>query len=67
MRALARKFGANLQFRHDESTGTIDLAKTPQAELADLAASPFAAGRALLSFNSTCWKIISSMYGSRAA
>jgi len=67
MRALARKFGANLQFRHGESTGTIDLAKTPQAELADLAASPFAAGRALLSFNSTCWKIISSMYGSRAA
>jgi GNAT superfamily N-acetyltransferase len=67
MRALARKFGANLQFRHGESTGTIDLAKSPQAELADLAASPFTAGRALLSFNSTCWKIISSMYGSRAA
>jgi GNAT superfamily N-acetyltransferase len=67
MRALARKFGANLQFRHGESTGTIDLIKTPEAELADLAASPFTAGRALLSFNSTCWKIISSMYGSRAA
>jgi GNAT superfamily N-acetyltransferase len=67
MRALARKFGANLQFRHGESTGTIDLAKSPQAKLADLAASPFTAGRALLSFNSTCWKIISSMYGSRAA
>ena len=67
MRALARKFGANLQFRHGESTGTIDLAKTPEAELAELAASPFTAGRALLSFNSTCWKIISSMYGNRAA
>ncbi|WP_375309329.1 GNAT family N-acetyltransferase [Bradyrhizobium sp. A5] len=67
MRALARKFGAHLAFRHGESTGTIDLAKTPEAELAELAASPFAAGRALLSFNSTCWKIISSMYGSRAA
>jgi GNAT superfamily N-acetyltransferase len=67
MRALARKFGANLQFRHGESTGTIDLIKTPEAELADLAASPFTAGRALLSFNSTCWKIISSMYGNRAA
>nr|WP_249797855.1 GNAT family N-acetyltransferase [Bradyrhizobium sp. 199] len=67
MRALARKFGAHLTFRHGESTGTIDLVKAPEAELADLAASPFTAGRALLSFNSTCWKIISSMYGNRAA
>ncbi|BAR61509.1 hypothetical protein NK6_8360 [Bradyrhizobium diazoefficiens] len=67
MRALARKFGAHLAFHHGESTGTIDLAKTPEAELADLAAAPFTAGRALLSFNSTCWKIISSMYGNRAA
>lgn len=67
MRALARKFGAHLAFRHGESTGTIDLGKTPQAELADLAAAPFIASRALLNFNSTCWKIISSMYGNRAA
>lgn len=67
MRALARKFGAHLAFRHGESTGTIDLAKTPEAELAELAASPFTAGRALLSLNSTCWKIISSMYDNRAA
>ena len=67
MRALARKFGAHLQFRHGESTGTIDLVKTTEDELADLAASPFKASRALLSFNSTCWKIISSMYGNRAA
>ncbi|MGY3649041.1 hypothetical protein ACVWW2_004332 [Bradyrhizobium sp. LM4.3] len=67
MRALARKFGAHLQFRHGESTGTIDLARAPEDELADLAASPFTAGRALLSFNSTCWKIISSIYGNRAA
>ena len=67
MRALARKFGAHLQFRHGESTGTIDLTKTTEDELADLAAAPFKAGRALLSFNSTCWKILSSMYGSRAA
>ena len=67
MRALAKKFGAHLQFRHGESTGTIDLAKTPEAELADLAAAPFTAGRALLSFNSTWWKLISSMYPHRAA
>ena len=46
---------------------TIDLAKTPEDELAELAASPFKAGRALLSFNSTCWKLFSSMYGNRAA
>ncbi|WP_027530791.1 GNAT family N-acetyltransferase [Bradyrhizobium sp. WSM3983] len=67
MRALARKFGAYLQFRHGESTGTIDLAKTPEDELVDLAAAPFKAGRAILNFNSTCWKLISSMYGNRAA
>ena len=67
MRALAGKFGAHLAFRHGESTGTIDLAKTPEAVLADLAASPFTAGRALLSLNSTCWKIISSMHDNRAA
>ena len=67
MRALASKFGAHLEFRHGESTGTIDLTRTPEAELADLAAAPFRAGRALLSFNSIWWKLVSSMYGSRAA
>jgi GNAT superfamily N-acetyltransferase len=67
MRALAKKFGAHLQFRHGESTGTIDLTKTPEAELADLAATPFTAGRAMLSFNSTWLKLLSSMYGNRAA
>jgi GNAT superfamily N-acetyltransferase len=67
MRALASKFGAHLEFRHGESTGTIDLTRTPEAELADLAAAPFSAGRALLSFNSTWWNLVSSMYGNRAA
>jgi GNAT superfamily N-acetyltransferase len=67
MRALASKFGAHLEFRHGESTGTIDLTRTPEAELADLAAAPFRAGRALLSFNSIWWKLVSSMYGNRAA
>ncbi|MDE2380056.1 GNAT family N-acetyltransferase [Bradyrhizobium sp.] len=66
MRALANKFGAHLSFRHGESTGTIDLTKTPEAELAELAAAPFTAGRAILSFNRTCWKLLSSMYN-RAA
>ena len=67
MRALAKKFGAHLAFRHGESTGTIDLTKTPEAELAELAAAPFTAGRAMLSFNRTCWKLFSSMYGSNRA
>ena len=67
MRALAKKFGAHLSFRHGESTGTIDLTKTPEAELAELAAAPFTAGRAMLSFNRTCWKLFSSMYGSNRA
>lgn len=67
MRALAYKFGAHLVFQNGESAGTIDLAKTPEAELADLAAAPFKAGRAILSFNETWWKLVSSMYGKRAA
>jgi len=67
MRALAHKFGAHLVFENGESTGTINLAKTPEAALADLAAAPFVAGRAILSFNETCWKLFTSMYGNRAA
>jgi GNAT superfamily N-acetyltransferase len=67
MRALANKFGAHLAFRHGESTGTIDLTRTPEAELADLAAAPFTASRAILSFNRTCWKLLSSMYGNDRA
>lgn len=62
MRALARKFGAHLVFRHGETTGTLDLTKTPEDELAELVAAPFVASRALLSFNRTCWKLLSSMY-----
>jgi len=67
MRALAKKFGAHLQFRQGESTGTIDLTRTPEAELAHLAVAPLKASQALLSFNRTCWKLLSSMYGNRAA
>ncbi len=67
MRALARKFGAHLTFRHGETTGIIDLTKTPEDELADLVAAPFAASRALISFNRTCWRLFSSMYGANHA
>jgi hypothetical protein len=41
MRALAGKFGAHLAFRDGEATGTIDLTRQPQAELAKLASAPF--------------------------
>src|ERR1700686_4429095 len=37
MRALANKFGAQLTFRHGESTGSIDLAQQGQPEFAGLA------------------------------
>ena len=67
MRALAKKFGAHLAFRHGESTGTIDLTKTPEAELAELVAAPFTASSAMLSFNRTWWKLFSSMYGTNRA
>ena len=39
MRALAGKFGAHLAFRDGEFTGTIDLMRQPQAELAKLASA----------------------------
>ena len=49
MRALANKFGAQLTFRHGESTGTIDLKPQPQFELAKLAiATPTDATRAMV-------------------
>ena len=67
MRALAHRFGAHLAFENGESTGTINLTKTPAAGLADLAVAPFVASGAILSFNETCWKLFSSMYGNRAA
>src|SRR4051812_39354417 len=35
MRALAHKFGAHLTFRQGESTGTIDLTRQDQAEIAE--------------------------------
>jgi len=67
MRTLANKFGARLTFQNGESTGTINLTKTAEAELADLAVAPFTAGCAILNFNETCWKLFSDMYGKRAA
>jgi GNAT superfamily N-acetyltransferase len=69
MRALARKFGAHLSFRQGESTGTIDLTKQPQAELAKLAVTaPFVAARTVKKLNGAYWKLLfSSMAGSSRA
>ena len=63
MRALANKFGAHLEFRSGETTGTIDLTPQPQAELAKLAIdAPLSAARAVMSFNRACWKMFSKLY-----
>ncbi len=64
MRALANKFGANLTFRHGESSGTIDLAPQAQPDLAKTAiATPADAARALASVNRAYWKMLLRMYG----
>jgi GNAT superfamily N-acetyltransferase len=64
MRALARKFGAHLTFRHGESTGTIDLTPLPQpqAETAGIA-TPVDAARAMVTVNRAYWKMLLRMYG----
>jgi GNAT superfamily N-acetyltransferase len=68
MRALASKFGANLVFRHGESTGTIDLTQQPRDDLAKLVVdTPLAAARALFNINRACWKLVTRMYGTKHA
>jgi RimJ/RimL family protein N-acetyltransferase len=64
MRALARKFGADLTFRQGESTGSIDLQPASQPEFArrDIA-TPVDTARAMVDFNRTCWKLFLEMYG----
>ncbi|MCA6107333.1 GNAT family N-acetyltransferase [Bradyrhizobium cenepequi] len=64
MRALASKFGANLTFRHGESTGSIDLARHGQPELAPAATvAPLEAARAIANLNRTYWQMVFKMYG----
>jgi GNAT superfamily N-acetyltransferase len=62
MRTLANKFGAHLEFRHGESTGTIDITPQPEVELARLIDAPFNAARAAMSFNRAWWKLFAKMY-----
>ena len=64
MRALARKFGADLTFRHGESTGTIDLIKQDQAKIAPAAIeATLAATRQIANFNRAYWRMLLRMYG----
>src|SRR5215207_8880698 len=64
MRALASKFGAHLTFRYGESTGSIDLAKQHQPEVAPSAmAATIEATRAITNFNRAYWGMLMRMYG----
>lgn len=64
MRALASKFGAQLVFRHGESTGTIDVTKYDQAEFAtSWAESTANAVRAAVAFNRAYWRMLFRMTG----
>lgn len=67
MRALASKFGAHLEFRHGESTGTIELTPLPQAELASLIDPLLNASRAVMEFNRACWRMLWRMSGADRA
>jgi GNAT superfamily N-acetyltransferase len=64
MRALAKKFGAHLTFRHGESTGNIDLKQQAQPEPTKvMTVTPLEAARAMMSFNRAYWKLLMRMYG----
>jgi GNAT superfamily N-acetyltransferase len=62
MRALANKFGAQLTFRHGESTGSIDLKPRNQMELAMPAlAGTIAAANAIAHLNRAYWRLFWQM------
>jgi len=64
MRALAKKFGAHLTFRHGESTGSIDLTQQPQPELVKVSMTTPADGiGAMMNFNRAYWKLLLRIYG----
>ena len=64
MRALAQKFGAQLTFRHGESTGSIDLTQQPRPEFAKASTvTPADTARAMINFNRMYWKLVLQMYG----
>jgi GNAT superfamily N-acetyltransferase len=66
MRALANKFGAQLTFRHGESTGSIDLTEQHQTEPAPAVAAavlPVEAARAIVDINRAYWRMVMQMSG----
>jgi GNAT superfamily N-acetyltransferase len=64
MRALANKFGAHLTFSYGESTGSIDLAKQNQPEVAlSGMATTIEAARAITNVNRAYWSMLMRMYG----
>jgi GNAT superfamily N-acetyltransferase len=63
MRALANKFGANLTFRHGESTGSIDLERHAQPVPAAATVAPLEAARAIANLNRAYWQMVFKMYG----
>lgn len=65
MRALATKFGAQLTFRHGESTGSIDLTEQTQTQpaLAAAAITPVEAARAIVDINRAYWRMVMQMSG----
>lgn len=65
MRALATKFGAQLTFRHGESTGSIDLTEQHQPEPAPPIApvTPVEAARAIVDMNRAYWRMVMQMSG----
>jgi GNAT superfamily N-acetyltransferase len=65
MRALAKKFGAHLEFRYGESSGTIEIGSSPEGDLARLAIdAPLHAARAMMNLNRACWRLFSRMLDS---
>jgi hypothetical protein len=64
MRALARKFGTRLNFRHGELSGSIDLTdvKLSKMDVPQLNVSRDLA-RAMIGFNQAFWNPLLQMYG----
>jgi hypothetical protein len=64
MRALAHKFGAKLEFRRGESSGSIDLTQGSAASAAAPSMmTPADATRAMMKFNRACWALLLRIYG----
>jgi hypothetical protein len=64
MRALANKFGAQLTFRHGESTGTIEVKQQPRPETSRAALlTPMDAARVIVHLNRAYWKFLLRLYG----